>query len=112
MPLKPSKDVTHSTQAKPDRIQLPDFFDRIEFLLSLGFSLSLLPSMIDPLCGPEFLHLTDSDPSQPAGDQHVPKHEEPLRWLIRDEPSQSLVCGLGLGAGVVHNTCSSPMAVV
>ena len=83
-----------------NRIQLPDFFDRIGFLKNLGFSPDLMPSMFDSIYGPAFLFLTDPDPSQPAGDQYVPKHEELLRWLVYDEPES---CGLGLGAGVVHN---------
>ena len=83
-----------------NRILRPDFFDRFEFLISLGFSPSLLPSMINSANGPAFLHLTDRDRSQSVGDQYVPKYEELLRWLIYDEPES---CGLGLGAGVIHN---------
>ena len=87
-------------RATINRIQLPDFFDRIDFLKSLGFSPSLVPSMIESRFGKAFLHLTDPDPSKSSGGQYVPKHEQQMRWLVHDDPGAR---GLGLGADVVHN---------
>ena len=74
----------------PNRIQRSDFFERVGFLQSFGFSSHVMPRMFDNQYGQAFLFLTD--PAQ------IESRTKLLRWLIFEDNG-----GLGLGVDVVCN---------